>query len=81
MIDACLANDVKTMISASSDKAANPTNVMGATKLVAEKLVTAATNYHGRRSTTFASVRFGNVLGCEAPRSSCSRHRSPPVGP
>jgi UDP-N-acetylglucosamine 4,6-dehydratase/5-epimerase len=63
VIDACLANGVRTMILTSSDKAANPTNVMGATKLVAEKLVTAATNYRGRHETTFASVRFGNVLG------------------
>lgn len=63
VIDACLTHGVRTMILTSSDKAANPTNVMGATKLVAEKLVTAATNYRGRHQTTFASVRFGNVLG------------------
>jgi UDP-N-acetylglucosamine 4,6-dehydratase len=63
VIDACLANDVRTMVLTSSDKAANPTNVMGATKLLAEKLVTAATNYRGLHATTFASVRFGNVLG------------------
>lgn len=63
VIDACLTHGVGTMILTSSDKAANPTNVMGATKLVAEKLVTAATNYRGRHQTTFASVRFGNVLG------------------
>lgn len=63
VIDACLANEVRTMILTSSDKAANPTSVMGATKLVAEKLVTAATNYRGAHRTTFASVRFGNVLG------------------
>jgi UDP-N-acetylglucosamine 4,6-dehydratase len=63
VIDACLAADVATMILTSSDKAANPTSVMGATKLLAEKLVTAATNYRGPHRTTFASVRFGNVLG------------------
>jgi FlaA1/EpsC-like NDP-sugar epimerase len=63
VIDACLANGVKTMILTSSDKAANPTSVMGASKLMAEKLVTAATNYRGLHATTFASVRFGNVLG------------------
>jgi len=63
VIDACLAADVDTMILTSSDKAANPTSVMGASKLVAEKLVTAANNYRGPRATTFASVRFGNVLG------------------
>ncbi|HSL76149.1 MAG TPA: polysaccharide biosynthesis protein, partial [Candidatus Limnocylindrales bacterium] len=47
----------------SSDTAANPTSVMGASKLLAEKLVSAATNYRGTHETTFASVRFGNVLG------------------
>jgi UDP-N-acetylglucosamine 4,6-dehydratase len=63
VIDACLAAGVETMILTSSDKAANPTSVMGASKLLAEKLVTAATNYRGSHGTTFASVRFGNVLG------------------
>ncbi len=63
VIDACLAADVKTMILTSSDKAANPTSVMGASKLLAEKLVTATTNYRGSHQTAFASVRFGNVLG------------------
>ncbi|MEA2613076.1 MAG: hypothetical protein QOI52_1035, partial [Chloroflexota bacterium] len=63
VIDACLATGVGTMILTSSDKAANPTSVMGASKLLAEKLVSAATNYRGSHPTTFASVRFGNVLG------------------
>ena len=63
VIDACLAAGVRTMILTSSDKAANPTSVMGASKLVAEKLVTAANNYRGSHHTIFASVRFGNVLG------------------
>jgi UDP-N-acetylglucosamine 4,6-dehydratase len=63
VIDACLAAGVETMILTSSDKAANPTSVMGASKLLAEKLVTAATNYRGAHPTRFASVRFGNVLG------------------
>jgi len=63
VIDACFAAGVGTMILTSSDKAANPSSVMGASKLLAEKLVTAATNYRGHHPTTFASVRFGNVLG------------------
>jgi len=63
VIDACLASGVRTMILTSSDKAANPTSVMGASKLLAEKLVSAATNYRGTHPTKFASVRFGNVLG------------------
>ena len=63
VIDACLSAGVRTMVLTSSDKAANPTSVMGASKLLAEKLVSAATNYRGSRPTRFASVRFGNVLG------------------
>jgi UDP-N-acetylglucosamine 4,6-dehydratase/5-epimerase len=63
VIDACLAAEAGTMILTSSDKAANPTSVMGASKLLAEKLVSAATNYRGHHRTVFASVRFGNVLG------------------
>lgn len=63
VIDACLASGVSRMILTSSDKAANPTSVMGASKLLAEKLVSAASNYRGSHPTTFASVRFGNVLG------------------
>jgi UDP-N-acetylglucosamine 4,6-dehydratase len=63
VIDACLAAGVGRMILTSSDKAANPTSVMGASKLLAEKLVSAATNYRGSHPTIFASVRFGNVLG------------------
>jgi len=63
VIEACLTNGIRTMILTSSDKAANPTSVMGASKLLAEKLVSAAMTYRGRHQTTFASVRFGNVLG------------------
>jgi FlaA1/EpsC-like NDP-sugar epimerase len=63
VIDACLAANVRVMVLTSSDKAANPTSVMGASKLLAEKLVSAATNYRGEHRTVFASVRFGNVLG------------------
>ena len=63
MIDAALGSGVRTFILTSSDKAVSPTSVMGATKLLAEKLVSAAPNYRGQHPTTFASVRFGNVLG------------------
>jgi UDP-N-acetylglucosamine 4,6-dehydratase len=63
VIEACLTNGVEIMVLASSDKAANPTNVMGASKLLAEKLTTAATSYRGGHRTRFTSVRFGNVLG------------------
>lgn len=63
VIDAAITNNVGRVIFTSSDKAVNPTNVMGTTKLMGERLITAA-NAHGRRGgTIFASTRFGNVLG------------------
>lgn len=64
VIDAALAQNVEKVIFTSSDKAVNPSNTMGATKLLAEKLITTANYYRGpKRRTTFSSVRFGNVLG------------------
>ncbi|WP_293401120.1 SDR family NAD(P)-dependent oxidoreductase [Polaromonas sp.] len=64
VIDAAEANQVKRLLFTSSDKAVNPTNVMGTTKLMGERLVTAA-HAHGRdgKGTIFASTRFGNILG------------------
>jgi FlaA1/EpsC-like NDP-sugar epimerase len=59
-IDAAIANNVKKMIFISTDKAVSPFNVMGATKLVAERLTIAANTYS--TSTKFSCVRFGNVL-------------------
>jgi FlaA1/EpsC-like NDP-sugar epimerase len=59
-IDAAIANDVEKMIFVSTDKAVSPFNVMGATKLVAERLTIAANTYS--ISTKFSCVRFGNVL-------------------
>ncbi len=63
IIDAALANNVERVIFTSSDKAAYPNNTMGATKLLAERLITSANYYKGGRRTVFASVRFGNVIG------------------
>jgi len=63
IIDAAISEEVEKFVFTSSDKAVNPTNVMGATKLLAERLVTAANYYKGSRKTVFFSVRFGNVLG------------------
>lgn len=63
IIDAAIANDVDKVILSSSDKAANPSSVLGATKLLSEKLITAANMIKGNRKTTFSSIRFGNVLG------------------
>lgn len=61
-LEAALDQDVERFIFTSTDKAVNPSNVMGASKLVAERLVTAANNVRGARRVVFSSVRFGNVL-------------------
>jgi len=64
VIDAALSNNVKKVISLSTDKACNPINLYGATKLCADKLVVAANVYSGfDKDTNFAIVRYGNVLG------------------
>ncbi|MFH1443906.1 MAG: UDP-N-acetylglucosamine 4,6-dehydratase family protein [Candidatus Peregrinibacteria bacterium] len=62
MIDAAIAQGVSRVLLISTDKAASPSNVMGATKLLAEKMMTSAMNFSGDRPIRFASVRFGNVL-------------------
>lgn len=63
VIEAALANKVGRVIFTSSDKAVNPTNVMGTSKLMGERLMTAANQNNRNHSTIFASTRFGNVLG------------------
>lgn len=63
VIDAALKNNVERVLLISTDKAASPPNVMGATKLLAEKLMTSAMYSRGTHKTVFSSVRFGNVLG------------------
>ncbi|MFH2101053.1 MAG: SDR family NAD(P)-dependent oxidoreductase [Candidatus Micrarchaeota archaeon] len=63
VVEAALENNVERVIFTSSDKAVNPTNVMGTSKLLAERLVTAGNYYKGGRKTVLASVRFGNVVG------------------
>lgn len=63
VIDAALTNQVERVIFTSSDKAVNPTNVMGTSKLMGERLMTAASLNNHNSKTIFASTRFGNVLG------------------
>jgi UDP-N-acetylglucosamine 4,6-dehydratase len=63
IIDVAIQEEVERVIFTSSDKAVNPTNVMGATKLLCERLITAANYYKGARRSIFSSVRFGNVVG------------------
>ncbi|MFK7968103.1 MAG: UDP-N-acetylglucosamine 4,6-dehydratase (inverting) [Rickettsiaceae bacterium] len=63
IIKAALANNVSKVIALSTDKAANPINLYGATKLVSDKLFVAANNMSGKHKTTFSVVRYGNVVG------------------
>ncbi len=63
VIDAAIGNKVKKVIALSTDKAANPINLYGATKLVSDKLFTAANNIVGKGETRFSVVRYGNVVG------------------
>jgi UDP-N-acetylglucosamine 4,6-dehydratase (inverting) len=63
VIDAALASGVQRVLALSTDKAAAPINLYGATKLVSDKLFVAANNYKGEREVRFSVVRYGNVLG------------------
>ncbi len=63
VVQASLESNVKKVISLSTDKAAAPINLYGATKLCADKLVVAANNISGSKDITFSVVRYGNVLG------------------
>ena len=63
VIEAALYNEVDRVIALSTDKAANPVNLYGATKLASDKLFVAANNVVGSRRTRFAAVRYGNVVG------------------
>lgn len=63
VIHAAIENSVQKVIALSTDKAANPINLYGATKLASDKLFVAANNMVGERKTRFAVVRYGNVVG------------------
>lgn len=63
VISAALENEVEKVIALSTDKAANPINLYGATKLVSDKLFVAANNVAGGHRTAFSVVRYGNVVG------------------
>jgi UDP-N-acetylglucosamine 4,6-dehydratase (inverting) len=63
VIDACLEKGVHKVIALSTDKAAGPINLYGATKLTSDKLFISANNYKGSRDIRFSVVRYGNVMG------------------
>mgnify|MGYP000879425748 CR=1 FL=1 len=63
LVEACLDTDVKNVVALSTDKAAAPINLYGATKLCSDKLFTAANNIRGKRDIRFSVVRYGNVMG------------------
>jgi len=63
VIDAAIEQEVEKVIALSTDKAVNPINLYGATKLAADKLFVAANNIVGELKTRFAVVRYGNVVG------------------
>jgi UDP-N-acetylglucosamine 4,6-dehydratase (inverting) len=63
LIEACFANNVQKVIALSTDKAAAPINLYGATKLCSDKLFLAANNIKGKKNISFSIVRYGNVAG------------------
>lgn len=63
LIDVCIDNGIKRVVALSTDKASNPINLYGATKLASDKLFVAANAYAGTHKTSFSVVRYGNVMG------------------
>lgn len=62
IVSASIKNNVKKVIALSTDKASNPINLYGATKLVSDKLFISANNYVGKKNVSFSVVRYGNVI-------------------
>jgi len=63
LVDACIDKGVKRCVALSTDKASQPVNLYGATKLCSDKLFIAGNSYAGGRNTRFSIVRYGNVMG------------------
>lgn len=63
VIDAAVDQGVKKVVALSTDKASSPVNLYGATKLVSDRMFTAALAYAGAKQTSFSVVRYGNVMG------------------
>ena len=84
LIDAAIDRNVKRVLALSTDKAANPANLYGATKLCSDKLFVAANTYSGFHRTLFSVVRYGNVVGSRGsviPISSRSGRLAPSRSP
>jgi FlaA1/EpsC-like NDP-sugar epimerase len=63
IIDISIKENIEKVVYISTDKAVSPINVMGATKLLGERLIITAQNYKGKSKTIFSSIRFGNIIG------------------
>jgi len=63
LIDACIDRNVKRIVALSTDKASNPVNLYGATKLASDRLFVSGNSYVGAHDTRFSVVRYGNVMG------------------
>ena len=63
VIDACLDKNIKKCVALSTDKASNPINLYGATKLASDKMFVAGNSYSGSEKCKFSVVRYGNVMG------------------
>ena len=63
LIDACIDNNIKSVVALSTDKASSPINLYGASKLASDKLFVAGNSYSGEHGTKFSVVRYGNVMG------------------
>src|SRR5262249_31468668 len=81
VIQAALDNNVERVIFTSSDKSVNPTNAMGASKLMGERLIAAAQEMRGAARTRFASVRFGNVIGSNGSVTTIFQRQNKEGGP
>lgn len=63
LIDSCIRQNIKSVVALSTDKASNPINLYGASKLASDKLFVAANSYNDAYQTRFSVVRYGNVMG------------------
>ena len=83
IVTAAIENKVERTIALSTDKAVNPVNLYGATKLCAEKIFTQSNTYAAERdelAARFSIARYGNVVGSRGVSSRCSRSRPPRAG-